>query len=170
MIEDGSLVKGATSFVTVDEVRAFAEARASTLPAAGSPGDDAIQAACIRAADYLESFREEFKGVKVSPGVQALQWPRKGVSFEGYDVPETEIPFILKNAQCELAIEAANGVDLMPTGDGRKVIKKKVDVLETTYSEGVDSGTSPTFARVRALLLPLLKTAGSGSSFQIVRA
>ena len=156
VIENGSLVSGANSFVSVAEARAFAEARASTLP----EDDGAVEVALIVAMDYLESLRAEYQGAKVAPATQALQWPREGVSLDGWEVPATVIPDVLKSAQCQLAIEAAGGLDLMPTGNGREVIRKKVDVLETEYAPGAGGSVQPVLAKVRAYLAPLLKGGG----------
>ena len=169
IIENGSLVANANSYVTVGEVRAYAAARASTIPAAGGPGDGAIEAAAVRACDFIESMRGEFQGVKVAPATQSLQFPREGVSFEGYDLPDDAIPLILKNAQCQLAIEAVNGLDLMPTGDGRKVIRKKVDVLETEWAAGTETNPLPQLVKARALLAPLLSN-GGGNRLVVDRA
>lgn len=155
VIENGSLVTGATSYVTVDAARAFAVARAATLP---TP-DGEVEALLIRAMDMLESFRDRFKGSKVDPATQALQWPRMDVVIDGWEVPVTHIPQELKNAQCQLAIEA-NLTDLMPTGDGRDVIREKIDVLETEYAPGSGGVAQPYFPKVQALLAPLLKSGG----------
>lgn len=156
VIENGSLVPGANSFVSVAEVRAFAEARASIL----SADDSAIEAACIRSVDYLETLRGEFKGEKVS-GTQALQWPRLGVLIDNFEISSEEIPAVLKSAQCQLAIESANGLDLMPSGDGREVIREKVDVLETEYAPGSGANPQPALSKAKALIAPLLRN-GSG--------
>lgn len=153
VIENGSLVSGATSYVSVAEVRAYATARASNLTAS----DPAIEAACIVAMDFLESLRAEYRGSKVEPATQSLQWPRTGATLDGAEIPPTVIHKILKDAQCQLAIESANGLDLMPTGDGREVIRKKIDVLETEWKPGSGGATQPVLTRVRALLNPLLK-------------
>jgi hypothetical protein len=168
VIENGSLVANATSYVSVAEVRAYAAARASTIPAADAPGDASIEAACIVAIDFLESFRGEFQGSKVDAASQALQWPRIGAWLDGAEIPATTIPKILKDAQCQLAIEAVNGLDLMPTGDGREVIRKKIDVLETEYRPGSGGAAQPVLTRVRALLGPLLSS-GFGK-IKVVRA
>lgn len=155
VIENGSLVAGATSYVTVEAARAFAEARAATLPV----DDGELESLLIQAADFLESYRDKFKGSKVDPSLQDLQWPRAGVNIDGYDFPEDEIPKQLIYAQCQLAIEA-NLTDLMPTGDGRDVIREKVDILETEYAPGSGGVAQPYFPKVDAFLAPLLKKTG----------
>lgn len=169
VIENGSLVSGAVSFVTVAEARAYASVRAFTVPAEDAEGDLELEAALVGAADFLESLRGQFKGELVSPGTQALQWPRTGVVFEGYELPDDEIPAPLKNAQCQLAIEVVNGLDLMPTGDGREVIKEKVDVIEVEYAEGAGGNPQPIPTKARALLAPLLKTSQSSGTLNVIR-
>jgi hypothetical protein len=168
VIEDGSLVSDASSYVSVEDVRAYAAARASTVPAVGAEGDAAIEAACIVANDYLETFRDEFKGSKVAPATQSLQWPRTGATLDGAEIPPDVIPKLLRDAQCQLAIESVNGLDLMPTGDGREVIRKKIDVLETEWRPGSGGAAQPILTKVRKMLEPLLS--GSGFGLQVIRA
>ena len=170
VIEDGSLVAEANSYVSVEMVREFAVSRAITsLPVNDSAGNLAIEAACVLAGDYLESFRGEFKGSKVSPATQWLQWPRQNVRVEGWEVPITTIPKELKFAQCQLVIENLSGVDLSPTGDGREIIKEKVDVLEVEYAQGSNNSPQPHFVKVRHFLEPLLDS-GSGFTLRSIRA
>lgn len=156
VIENGSLVAGATSYASVAEARAYAAARASTLP----DDDSAVEAALIVAMDFLESFRDEYQGLKVDPLEQPLQWPRAGVKIDGAALPSTSIPKELKAAQCQLALESAGGLDLMPTGDGREVIREKLDVLETEYGPGNGGAPQPVLTKVRALMAPLLRSGG----------
>lgn len=165
VIENGSLVAGANSYVEVEEARAYADARASTFT-----GDDAeVEAALIVAMDFLESLRAQYQGSKVDPAGQSLQWPRTGVVIDGWQVPITHIPKELKAAQCQLALESAAGTDLMPTGDGREVIREKVDVLETEYAPGAGGAPQPYLAKVMAFLEPLISTGGFGG-IKVIRA
>jgi len=154
VIENGSLVAGATSYASVSEARAYAAARASTLPAE----DSAVEAALIVAMDYIESFRDDFQGMKVDPLEQPLQWPRAGVRIDGAALPCTSIPKELKAAQCQLAIESAGGLDLMPTGDGRDKIREKLDVIETEWAPGSGGSDQPFLSKVRALMVPLFRS------------
>lgn len=168
VIEDGSLVANANSFVSVAEVRAYANARTSPIPTNDPAGDAAIEAACIVAIDFLETFRGEYQGGKVDPASQSLQWPRSGVTIDGWQVPTNTIPKLLKDAQCQLAIDVAAGVDLMPSGDGREVIRKKIDVLETEYAPGSGGAPQPILTKARALIEPLLSSGFGG--LRVIRA
>ena len=163
VIEDGSLVAGADSFVTVAEVRAFAEARASdsNLPAADADVEPLVR----QAGDYIEALRDDFQGAKITKD-QSLQFPRYNVFVDGFEYDADEIPPVLKSAQCQLAIDASGGVDLQPTGDGQPIKKEKVDVLETEYFTG-SGAPQPVLTRARALLRPLLKNGGSLSTVRV---
>lgn len=165
VIENGSLVAGANSYVAVEDARAYADARASILPA----GDAEVEAALIVAMDYLESLRAQYQGQKVDPALQSLQWPRTGVVIDGWQVPTDHIPKELKDAQCQLALEVSAGTDLMPTGDGREVIREKVDVLETEYAPGAGGAPQPYLAKVMAFLEPLMSAGGFGG-IKVIRA
>lgn len=164
VIEDGSLVTGATSYVTVAEARAYASARGVTLPAV----DGDVEQLAVKAIDYLEAQRARYQGSKVDAD-QDLQWPRVNVVIDGNEYPETSIPKVLKSAQCQLMIEAANGVDLMPTRTGGFVKKEKVDVIETEYSEKIGTGVQPDMTAVEALLAPLFNATGSGFALTTLR-
>lgn len=166
-IEDGTGKADATSYVTAAEARAYAAARGVTLDA----NDAVVEPLLVQAMDYLEALI--YKGHRTFPDVQALSWPRTCVVIDGVKVPvsgASSIPRQLKAAQMQLSIEASNGIDLMPTTDGRVVKREKVDVIETEYMTNTDLGVGglpgPSFAKVDALLAGLLAT---GGMFQTVR-
>lgn len=165
IIENGSLVVGADSFVTVAEVRAFAAARASDL---SGKSDGEIESAARLAMDYIKGKEREMQGVRVSAD-QYLPFPREAVYMFGFLVPDDSIPQTLKDAQCQAAIESAGGLNLMPTGDGRAIKKEKVDVIETEYTDGASGAPQPMLTKVDTLLAPLLKGAGSGGPIRVER-
>ncbi|MGL6008380.1 MAG: DnaT-like ssDNA-binding protein [Culicoidibacterales bacterium] len=169
IIEDGTIVLNSNSYVSVIEARSFADDRGLVLPSA----DLNVEKALILAMDYLESLKGNFVGNLVEPGVQSLQWPRKNVKFDEVDFPEDKIPLDIKKAQIQLALESSSGIDLMPTNDGREIIREKVDVLETEYApSGNGSGVAaPSFRKVNALLSSFLKSSGFGSAqLNVIRA
>lgn len=155
-IEDGTQVANANSYVTLAEARDYAKARGVKL----TDFDDVLEQELIKAMDYLEAQRDNFKGVKTS-STQPLQWPRCGAYVDGAVVEPTTIPNELKNAQIRIAMEIDAGINPMPTADGSAfVISEKVGQLETKYSEGVATSGVPIMRAVEALLAPLLRGAG----------
>lgn len=156
VIENGSIVANANSYVTLVEARAYATARGKPLPT----DDTAAEALLISAMDYLESKRGEYQGSKVSPD-QTLQFPRYDVYIDNFLFSENSIPSILKQAQIRLAMEANAGVDLMPTRtSGQFVKREKIGPIDTEYSEAIGSGLAPELLAVDALLQPLFNNSG----------
>lgn len=159
VIEDGTGVVGANSYATAAEVRAYATARGLTVPAVGAPGDLTIETALVKACDLLERY--DYKGNKTTASNE-LQWPRSDVFvFDATTaLADDEIPGLLKKVQCQLAVEAAAGTDLQPTGTGREVVKEKVDVIEVTYAEMKSGSITPQFNKAEEMLEPLLDNGG----------
>lgn len=153
IIEDGTGVSGANSYISVAEARDFANLRSLILPSA----DAEVEVLIIKAFDYLEAL--DFKGEYANPP-QSAEFPRKNLYVQGILFSESQIPFKLKQAQCQLAYEATN-FELQPTGDGREVTKEKVDVVEVEYAEKGINVARPTFTSVNGYLKDLVR-AGSG--------
>lgn len=156
VIEDGTEVANAQSYVTVAEVVAFAAARGIVLP---STADSAMEILIHKAMDMLESLEVQFQGSRVT-STQPLAWPRKEVTVNGFPVPETTIPALLKKGLCQLATDASV-TPLMPNGDGREVIEEKVDVLSTKYAERGNTAPQPHFTAFYAIIDPLLESGGA---------
>lgn len=170
-VEDGSLPDGANSYVSVSDTRIFAASRGLSLPAAGSPGDAAIEVLLNTALDYIEAKRAEFQGSKLS-SAQVLQWPRRGVVVDGFSVGVDEIPACLVQAQMRLACYAyANGGTLTAVSDGRVVIEERVEgAVDIKYADHGDNKPQPQFPEADKLLAPLLE-GGSSTGFGVaVRA
>lgn len=149
IVETGAIVDNANSYVDLAYARAYATARGLTLSAV----DATLEAQLITAMDYLESLRSQYQGAKIG----GLQWPRYGVFIDGVELASNTIPRELKDAQCRLAFEVSNGVDLMPTTSGKFAKREKVGELEVEYSEGLSTSQQPSFTVVDNLLAPLLK-------------
>lgn len=168
IIEDGTQVVNANSYVDLATVRSYALNRGVAL----SVTDDVVAAQLILAKDYIESKNDEFVGSRVTT-TQVLSWPRQNVlQFDGSFLPTNTIPQALKDAQCQLVIEQFNGIVLMPTTDpasGGFVTHEKVDVLETTYSERVGTTREPIMRAVDALLKTLLSTGSGIFAMQSIR-
>jgi hypothetical protein len=166
IVEDGTNVDDANSYVTLLEVREFAEARGFTLP----EDDSSVEFKIIIANDYLESLK--FKGYKTNEVLngevyeaktQALQWPRMLVFIEDNIEPldEHSIPLKIKNAQCQLVVEQiVNKINLFPNSKGKFAIDERVGSLITKYSEKLGSDTSLTLTSVSSFLSEYLDNNG----------
>ena len=147
VVEDGTLVSGANSYITIAEYKAWADERGIT-----SGSDSLLSQQLFRAHDYFETLR--FRGLK-SDELQAMQWPRDQVLIDGYAVESFEIPKEVKLAIYELIkIEADGDSKLSPSE--REVLSEQVDSIKITYKDNVGMKRStPALERaLRKLVLP----------------
>jgi len=135
VIEDGTIVTGANSYVTASEYQSWADARfGGARPTAPA---DLVEAAklILRAMDYFEG--RSFKGALVN-NTQPLQWPRSSVVIDGYYVDTSVIPKEVKNSIYELAYAEELGNGELNTV-GRAVKKSKVEGIEVEYQDSAIS-------------------------------
>jgi len=163
IVEDGSIVTDANSYVDLDTIKAYALERLVTLGT-----DPVIESFAIKAMEYIESKRDQFQGLKVS-GTQSLQFPRYYLEIDGYEFPSDSIPNILQKAQCQLVIEQTNGVDIMPTNTEPAIKKEVVGPITTEFAVSTGSYFEPFISSVENLLKPLLKQASKGFSISTLR-
>jgi hypothetical protein len=125
IIENGSIVDNANSFVTAAEMVAYAALRGVTIAADTTTQEQQI----ILAMDYLVSREQSMKGTRVSD-LQELPYPRFNVRYNGYYITGSEIPKELKNAQIELAIQL---------GNTELLLSEKTDNVQSISLDGVIS-------------------------------
>lgn len=164
VIEDGTVVAGANSYIDIAAAKAYAAARGIDL----GTNDALTEQRLLGAMDYIESL--SYKGTRTDPDNQALSWPRIGVTADGRTYGSNMIPTQLKNAQAQLVIELFNGVVIFASsgassGSAEKFVKReKVDVLETEYATPKEVGQEflavASMPAVDALLRGLLKGLG----------
>ena len=166
VIEDGTSRIDSNSYVAVADVRTYATDKGVDLSALN---DAAVTALILKATDYLESLAPFYVG-SIAVATQAISWPRKNVQYpDGSDFPSsgaTSIPSNLKNAQCQLCLEQNAGVELLVTTDhnatGGFVVRRKIDVLETQYSERIGTSKQPVMPKVDRWLQGLLAPIPNG--------
>lgn len=180
--EDGTGVDNANTYITVAELRAFANDRGVAFPAVVDP-DDAANIAIftpflILANDFLESLRTKYSGFPTY--VAGLTWPRQDVWVDWQLLDTRTVPQRVKSAQAQLVIEQLQGIALQPSMgaygkayippgpngpilpvDNRFVTVDKIDVIETQYSQTIGANLSPILPAVMAFLQPLLASGGS---------
>ena len=158
VVEDGTVVAGANSYVTEAELTTYAADRGVTLAAA-------TDVLLIKAMDYIESLA--FIGDKSSEG-QALQWPRNSVYIDGYYVESTTIPAALKTGQIATAL-AINSEDSPLATVERATKREKVDVIEVEYMDS--AAAQPIVKTINAAMRKILAGGGSSTTtFAVTRA
>lgn len=159
IVEDGSIVANANSYVTRDELITYAASRGVVLA-----NDDATDYMAVEAIDYMELFAAQFKGVMTDPVEQFLAWPRDGVVIGPVVVGKNTIPRKIKEAQCALVLVVRSGVKLIPTKDYTKqtLIRSKLGPIEKEYATTTTESTPalPSMPGVEALLAPFLYEGG----------
>lgn len=126
VVEDGSVVAGANTYITLAEFKAWADDRGISYGT-----DDAVNKQIYRAMDYFE--RLQFIGNKANEN-QPLQWPRTEALIDGYYADATEIPPQVKIAVYEAVVVEAAGDSELETQD-RRTIREKVGDIEVQYAE-----------------------------------
>lgn len=158
IVEDGSVVTDANSYVTRAEIITYAAARGVVIA-----DDDTTDILAIAATDYLESFRAQYKGAEVLPGLQPLAWPRDGVVAGFYIVGNDTVPQSIKTAQIILAIEASKGTILLPTTKpttGTVLVRQKLGPLEKQFAVTGDSSVALKVPLASSMILPFLRSGG----------
>lgn len=162
IVEDGSIVANANSYVTAAELETYADERGVTGLSADS---DTRAHLLFKAMDYIET--RVFQGQQVDFGVQELVWPRDEVYIEGNLLSKTAIPLMLKRAQCELALAYNSRYD--PLAPVEKQVKEEYfAVFKKVYMD--NAVDAPILKKVNAWLDPLLSSDGGGLHFRLDRS
>jgi len=152
-LDDGSITN-ANSYIESTYADTYFSDRGKTAWASLTNKD----ALLIQATDFLERvYFEKWKGYRLTE-TQNTEWPRL------IDDVDLGLPERLKQACCDLALQANSG-ELLPNVE-KNIIKQKVAVIETTYSEYSDQLTR--YTNVYELLSTYLENASLNSS-KVVR-
>ena len=147
IVEDGSIVANANSYVSDAELSTYAADRGITLTGT-------VSQLLIKAMDYIES--QAFIGYK-SIETQPLQWPRYGAVIDGYELNSDVIPQLLKDAQMATAISIDSGVDPLVT-IGRQIKAESLGPMSTQYMD--NSTASEIIRTIDSKLQKLLVSSG----------
>lgn len=164
VVETGAGLSNSNSYASVAAADSYVADRGITGWA--SLTSTVKEQSLIKATDYLEqTYREAWKGYRVT-STQALSWPREQVEVDTFPVAANIVPTAVVRACIEMAIRASAGEDLI-SDLGQQIIKEKVDVIETTYSEfGSQAARYPA---VNRLVLPYLMSSTSDGGFTQAR-
>lgn len=160
IVEDGTVVAGAESYVTVAAADTYHSNRGNTAWAALSTTNKEI--ALRKGTDYmLQAYRARWQGYRHDAD-QTLDWPRDYVYLEPfivgavgsypYLVANNIVPAEVKNACAELALKASSA-DLLADLTQQKT-SVTIGPISTTYNS-----SSPQYKRyiaIDAMLAPYL--------------
>ena len=165
IVEDGTIVSGADSYVSLVDAREIAARFGLTLPV----DDVEAEAALRNGAVYIGLQEPMMCGSRVSP-LQELSFPRQGVTLYGYPVAADSIPAQVIRAQVIAAVEYGNGTDVRASTDGRATSMERVEgaVAVQYFNNGATGATTVITAAIDALR-PLLCGLNNGASFNVYR-
>lgn len=157
IVETGSIVTGANSYVSDADFATYASDRGITVTGTAAQ-------LLLRAALYVEQL--SFKGDKKTKA-QRMQWPRYGVIIDGFSIESDEIPQQLIDLQCEVALAIDGGDDPLGTID-RSVKREKVDVIEVEYMD--NAAPFAINRKIKALESKLTRVRSGGMVVELFRA
>ena len=155
-IEDGSIILDANSYASEVDLKEYAQKL-------GKPLNGCVDVLLLSAMQYVENLH--FVGNKYTKD-QPLQWPRSGVSIDGFAADVDEIPQQLINLQLSVALSIDGGVDPLAVQE-RVTSSETVDSISVSYEAGqATTATSPTIAAYENGLV----RGGRGVSVRLSRA
>lgn len=156
IVEDGSIVAGANSFISLADAKTYHDDRRSAATWTALT-DAQKQAALIEATAYIDAFR--WKSGSIVDDDQTLSWPRAGaVDREGRSIDSDVVPEKVKQATAELAYRIRSA-EVMPDQE-RQENSVKVGAMAVDYDP--DARRDTKYAWVERLLEGLIEPAGAG--------
>lgn len=150
IVEDGTGVIDANSYVGLDAARELATMRGITL----SADENELTAQLISAADRVTSYEARFMGSRVS-GDQGLSFPRNNSFRYGASLGNTSVPKELKLAQVTIAGILEAGGEIWATAyEGVK--SEKIGPLQIDYADSAAASVgNPELPQIDSILTPL---------------
>lgn len=166
MVEDGTGLAGAESYISVADAGTYHAARGITAWALLA--SDTVREQCLRkATDYMVSvYRDRWQGLRTHADTQALCWPRYNVVIEGVYLDKDTVPETVRQACAVLALKAATE-DLNPDLE-QVVVSEQVDSLAITYDK--NSPQRKRYSTIDAMLAPYLAAGFGCAMFRLMRS
>lgn len=165
IVEDGSIVPFADSYISLSDARALADNFGWSLPVDDAEAESALRNGAI----YIGLQEDSFCGSRVSAS-QSLSFPRTGLSVYGFPVPSTTIPQQALLAQLAAAVEYGNGTDVRGSSDGRITTMERVEGAVTVqYADNGVTGSTVTITAAMDALKPLICGGNNGLQFRVTR-
>jgi hypothetical protein len=169
VVEDGSIVPLANSFISLVDARAMALTLGLTLPV----DDDEASTNLINGGRYVNSQEPSLQGVRVSID-QLMCEPRASATKYGFDIPSDTVPSEAICAQVEAAAAITAGVNPYPVDDGKEVkLQEVTGAVKREYFESRSTASDIEITAALNCLYPITDAAllggSDGISFNVVR-
>lgn len=165
IVEDGSIVAGADSFVSLADARTLADKYGWILPV----DDTDAEAALRNGAVYIGLQEPSLCGTRVS-ALQSLPFPRQGISLYGFPFANDAIPPQVIQAQIAAAVEYGKGSDVRGSTDGRITTMERVEGAVTVqYADNGVTGSTIIITAALDALRPLICGGNNGFQFRVQR-
>lgn len=170
IIEDGSVVPNANSFVTLADARTRASIYGLSLPV----DDTEAESTLITGAMWIKQQESELQGARIDAD-QTLSYPRTPVYLYSFLLASDSIPQELIDSQVIAAVEqGVNGGILSFTSQTNNIKREKLDGVgeQEYYSGGKTILLSSTMQLAYATLQPLTESAlsSSGGGLKCIRS
>lgn len=165
VVEDGTGLSNAESYISVSDTTAYHAARGNTAWAAIAT--DTLREQYLRqATDYMVAkYTSRWQGYKVYPESQALDWPRYGLVVDYVEIAYNIVPYAVKKACAELALRAASS-ELAPDLS-QAAVSEQVGSIAVTYNANSPQATR--YQLVDMILAPFLVCAVDSPFLRIER-
>ena len=171
IVEDGSIVAGAESYISVADAETYLTNRGMTL--SGSTADK--EAALRKATDYMvQVYRMRWQGWKVDQ-TQSLDWPRNSVYVDqainynnqltAHLIPNNIVPNEVKHACAEFAYKSQSS-ELFADQE-QMVTSERIDKIQVDYDKY--SSQAKRYVAIEALLAPFMGTSNTNFMRSLAR-
>lgn len=166
IVEDGSIVANADSYISLDDARALAVKWGLKLPS----DNDEAEVALRKAAVYYIGLKEDlFTGNRVSDS-QSLSWPREEATRFGVDLADDSIHPDIQLAQVEAAAVYGSGTEVRPADDGRQVTSESIGGAMSISYKNTSDDNNIAITQSDDLLNPFLSKSATYTNFEVCRA
>lgn len=132
IVEDGTGVSGANTYVSVAVCKNYLSMIGATIPS-----DQEITAMLLNSCSYIDSFSPKYTGEK-QHDVNMLSFPRIGCLLDGaMPIPESIIPSILVDCQLNLVEHVISGGSLTTSANEVKFVtgERVEGAIDIKYAE-----------------------------------
>ena len=166
IIEDGSGVEGANSYVSLDDAYLIAENYGWTLPIDAELANVAL----ANGYSYLDTLEDAMSGERTYED-QTGSFPREGCYCGAFAVAENVIKNEVKRAQVRAAVTFGAGTEVNPDDDGKSIASEEVvGAVKVSYFDNNKTGNSVVISEaIEFLKRCYLNKSSGGIQFNVYR-